>query len=113
MSDDMQTLTDEKKAAEKLLADSTKIKADAMKKISESQLQLTATSAQMTDDQAYLTELTATCNDQSKIWDQRSKMRQDELTALTSALSIVKSKVADSTSEKTVRLAQASAQVAK
>merc|ERR1719450_293699 len=102
----MQKLIDEKKAGEKLLADANKIKAEDMKKIAESQQQLTATTAQMTDDQAYLKELTEVCNARSKDWDQRSKMRQDELTALTSALSIVKSRVSAKTTEKTVRLAQ-------
>merc|ERR1719399_2027159 len=102
----MQALTDEKKKAEKLLADATKIKATDMEGIAKAQGELTSVSATMTDDQAYLTELTETCNEQSKVWDQRSKMRQDELTALTSALTIVKGKVADKTSEKTVRLAQ-------
>jgi len=102
----MQRLTDEKKAGEKLLADANKIKAEDMQKIAESQQQLTATTAQMTDDQAYLKELTEVCNARSKDWDQRSKMRQDELTALTSALSIVKSRVSAKTTEKTVRLAQ-------
>merc|ERR1719301_390746 len=102
----MQRLTDEKKAGEKLLGDANKIKAEDMQKIAESQQQLTATTAQMTDDQAYLKELTEVCNARSNDWDQRSKMRQDELTALTSALSIVKSRVAAKTTEKTVRLAQ-------
>jgi len=108
----MQALTDEKKKAEKLLGDATKIKAEDMEKIAKAQAELTAVSATMTDDQAYLTELTATCNEQSKVWDQRSKMRQDELTALTSALTIVKGKVSDKTSAKTVRLAQQASNVA-
>merc|ERR1719321_2514797 len=109
----MQRLTDEKKAGEKLLADANKIKAEDMQKIAESQQQLTATTAQMTDDQAYLKELTEVCNARSNDWDQRSKMRQDELTALTSALSIMKERVATKTTEKTVRLMQGKAVVAK
>merc|ERR1719159_2209151 len=109
----MQALTDEKKKAEKLLGDATKIKATDMEGIAKASAELTSVSATMTDDQAYLTELTGTCNEQSKVWDQRSKMRQDELTALTSALTIVKDKVATKTSG-TVRLVQeSSAPVAK
>merc|ERR1719463_836460 len=107
----LQKLFDEKKSGEKLLADASKIKAEDMKKMAESQQQLTAFAAQMTDDQAYLKELTETCNARSDNWDQRSKMRQDELTALTSALSIVKSRVATKTTEKTVRLAQQATEV--
>merc|ERR1719434_78270 len=84
-----------------------------MKTIAASQQSLTATTAQMTDDQAYLKELTDVCNARSKDWDQRSKMRQDELTALTSALTIMKERVATKTTEKTVRLMQGKAVVAK
>merc|ERR1719164_167050 len=109
----MQALTDEKKAAEKSLAEAEKNKASAMETIASSQQQLTTTDAQMRDDQTYLKDLTELCNTKSKEWDQRSKMRQDELTALTSALSIMKDRVATKTSEKTVRLMEGSAVVEK
>merc|ERR1719473_1531631 len=109
----MQALTDEKKAAEKTLAESQKNKASAMETIASSQQQLTTTDAQMRDDQTYLKDLTDLCNTKSRDWDQRSKMRQDELTALTSALSIMKDRVAAKTSEKTVRLMEGSAVVEK
>merc|ERR1719473_1738265 len=109
----MQALTDEKKAAEKSLAEAQKNKASAMETIASSQQQLTTTDAQMRDDQTYLGDLTDLCNSKSKEWDQRSKMRQDELTALTSALSIMKDRVAAKTSEKTVRLMEGSAVVEK
>merc|ERR1719161_946000 len=109
----MQALTDEKKAAEKSLAEAQKNKASAMETIASSQQQLTVTDAQMRDDQTYLKDLTDLCNTKSKDWDQRSKMRQDELTALTSALSIMKDRVAAKTSEKTVRLMEGSAVVEK
>merc|ERR1719408_1000666 len=107
----MQALLDEKKAAEKSLGDAKKRLDEDMKGIASSQADLTATSAQMMDDQAYLKELTEVCNAKSKQWDQRSKMRADELTALTSALTIVKSKVSEKTTEKTVRLAQETSHV--
>merc|ERR1719164_415068 len=107
----MQALTDEKKAAEKSLAEAEKNKASAMETIASSQQQLTTTDAQMRDDQTYLKDLTDLCNTKSKEWDQRSKMRQDELTALTSALSIMKDRVAAKTTEKTVRLAQQATEV--
>merc|ERR1719161_3400448 len=109
----MQALTDEKKAAEKSLAEAQKNKASAMETIASSQQQLTVTDAQMRDDQTYLKDLTDLCNTKSRDWDQRSKMRQDELTALTSALSIMKDRVAAKTSEKTVRLMQGNASVSK
>merc|ERR1719379_3312448 len=87
------------------------MKAEAMETIAASQAQLTSTDAQMMDDQAYLKELTEVCNSKSKEWDQRSKMRQDELTALTSALTVVKERVVTKTTEKTVRLLQGHAMV--
>jgi len=66
---------------------------------------LTMTSGTLTDDKAYLTELTSSCNAKSKSWDQRSKMRAEELTALTTALNILKGKVSDKVAAgRTVRL---------
>jgi len=67
---------------------------------------LTAIQAVLTDDQQYIKDLTAKCELKSKEWDQRSQMRQDELTAISTAITIVSGKVKDKTSEKTVRLVQ-------
>merc|ERR550537_568375 len=67
---------------------------------------LTATKAVLTDDQQYIKDLTAKCELKSKEWDQRSQMRQDELTAISTAITIVSGKVKDKTTEKTVRLVQ-------
>jgi len=67
--------------------------------------ELTLVSGTVTDDKTYLTELTESCNAKSKAWDQRSSMRAGELTALTTALDILKGKVSDKVaSGKTVRL---------
>merc|ERR1740138_1588236 len=83
-----------------------------MEAIAASSKELTETSATLTDDQNYLKDLTEKCNAKSKEWDQRSQMRQDELTALTTALTIVKEGVATKTTEKTVRLVQSAVKVA-
>jgi len=72
---------------------------------------LTATQAVLTDDQQYIKDLTAKCELKSKEWDQRSQMRQDELTAISTAITIVSGKVKDKTTEKTVRLVQMPRQV--
>mmetsp|Transcript_111100 Transcript_111100/g.201945 ORF Transcript_111100/g.201945 Transcript_111100/m.201945 type:complete len:722 (+) Transcript_111100:83-2248(+) len=45
------------------------------------------------DDQLYLKDMTAQCETTSKDWDQQSKMRADEITALTEAITILKDKV--------------------
>lgn len=66
--------------------------------------ELTLLSAQLADDKAYLTKLTETCNTKAKEWDQRSGMRAGEVTAITNALTILKTSVAASTTERTVRL---------
>merc|ERR1719450_1287643 len=107
----MQADTDERAAASKELKDTTELKAEKMEAIAASSKELTETSATLTDDQNYLKDLTEKCNLKSKEWDQRSQMRQDELTALTTALTIVKEGVATKTTEKTVRLVQSAAKV--
>merc|ERR1719324_816391 len=109
----LQADTDERAAASKELKDTTELKAEKMEAIAASSKELTETSATLTDDQNYLKDLTEKCNAKSKEWDQRSQMRQDELTALTTALTIVKEGVATKTTEKTVRLVQSKTQVSK
>jgi len=108
----LQADTDERAAAAKELKDTTELKAVKMEAIAASSKELTETSATLTDDQNYLKDLTEKCNAKSKEWDQRSQMRQDELTALTTALTIVKEGVATKTTEKTVRLVQSASKVA-
>merc|ERR1719265_904980 len=107
----LQADTDERAAAAKELKDTTELKAEKMEATAASSKELTQTSATLTDDQNYLKDLTDKCNSKSKEWDQRSQMRQDELTALTTALTIVKEGVATKTTEKTVRLVQSAAKV--
>merc|ERR1719498_2166950 len=107
----MRADTDERAAAAKELKDTSELKAEKMEAIAASSKELTETSATLTDDQNYLKDLTEKCNAKSKEWDQRSQMRQDELTALTTALTIVKEGVATKTTEKTVRLVQSKTQV--
>merc|ERR1719162_2829757 len=107
----MQADTDERAAAAKELKDTNELKAQKMQAMAASSKELTETSATLTDDQNYLKDLSEKCNSKSKAWDQRSQMRQDELTALTTALTIVKNGVAGATSEKTVRLVQSAAKV--
>merc|ERR550514_1364107 len=47
----------------------------------------------------------------SKEWDQRSEARQEELTALTQALAIIKGTVSEKTTEKTIRFVETTAVV--
>jgi len=107
----VQAKTMEREAAAKELAEDNKQKAAKMEALAGSSRDLTAAQAQLTDDQTYLKDLTEKCNLKSNEWDQRSQMRQDELTALTTALTIVKGKVAESTSAATVRFVQKAVRV--
>merc|ERR1719421_2677887 len=97
--------------AEKNLKKTEETRATTTKEIASTQQDLTTTLAQLHDDQAYLKDLTAKCEDKSKEWDQRSSMRQDELSAITEALAIIKGTVSLKTTEKTVRLVQKEASV--
>merc|ERR1719316_2387250 len=75
-------------------------------KVGTASADLTATQAVLTDDMQYIKDLTAKCELKSAEWDQRSQMRQDELTAISTAITIVSGKVKEKTTEKTVRLMQ-------
>merc|ERR1719498_706779 len=81
-------------------------RATTTKEIATTQQDLTLTLAQLHDDQAYIKDLTNLCEEKAKEWDQRSTMRQDELSALTQALAIIAGKVTDKTSDKTIRFVE-------
>jgi len=106
----IQTKGAEKYALEKDLRRAKKLHAGKMKEIATANADLTWAQSTLTDDQAFLKEVTTRCNAKAKMWDQRSTMRKDELTAITSALTIIKTKVAkpsaalNAVSSKTVRL---------
>merc|ERR1719389_1098049 len=102
----MQADTDERAAASKELKDTTELKAEKMEAIAASSKELTEISATLTDDQNYFKDLTEKCNAKSKEWEQRLQIHQNELTALTTALTIMKEGVATKTTETTVRLVQ-------
>jgi len=74
--------------------------------ISMSTEELTTVAADLLDDQQYLKELAEVCESKAKTWDQRSRVRADELSALTAATTIVKDSVKEKTSSGTVRFAQ-------
>merc|ERR1719515_42830 len=68
--------------------------------------ELSTVSAQLLDDMEYLDELNTICSDKAKTWDQRTKLRANELTAITQATGIVKATVAEKTQSSTIRFAQ-------
>jgi len=104
----MQEKTDLVKAKTNELEDRQKSKSKAQEDIAENQQELTTVSATLLDDMDYLKEVYEISSAKAKTWDQRSKVRADELSALTAATGIVKEQVTSKTRSATVRFAQQS-----
>merc|ERR1719247_3253107 len=98
--------TDYVKAKNLELDESKDTKDQKVADIAENSQELTTVSAQLLDDQQYLSELSAGCSAKAKTWDQRSKMRVAELTAITEAMDIVKATVVERTTSATIRFVQ-------
>merc|ERR1719421_639066 len=84
---------------------------DVIAQIEAASEELSTVSAQLLADQEYMMELSKMCHEQAVTWDQRTQMRADELSALTSAINIVGGKVAEKTTAATVRLMQRKADI--
>jgi hypothetical protein len=68
--------------------------------------ELTTVSATLLDDMEYLDELNTICSEKAKTWDQRTKLRANELTAITQATNIIKATVSEKTQASTIRFSQ-------
>jgi hypothetical protein len=68
------------------------------KEIAKHRENLVTAEGTLQDDELYLKDLTARCEDRANDYDQRSAMRNDELTALTQALTVLKGTVSKSSS---------------
>jgi hypothetical protein len=102
----MQEKTDLVKRHNQDLDEARKEKAKTTEEVGAASEELSTTRAQLLDDKQYLSELSEMCVNTAKTWDVRSKVRADELSALTAATTIVKETVAEKTSKATVRLTQ-------
>jgi len=102
----MQKLTTTKMDLEGDLAKTQKRKGTIVEEIASTTAELSSVSATLLDDQEYLMELAKNCQAQGKMWDQRTKVRKEELTALTQAISVIKGTVSAKTTDNTVRLVQ-------
>merc|ERR1719331_2059559 len=91
----MQAKLDQLKQAQESLENKQKEKTETTEEIATSQADLTETTAMLNDDRVYLKDLTEKCETKAKLWDQRSQMRADELAALTQALGVLESAVAE------------------
>jgi len=81
-------------------------KAETQEEIASTNQPLTVVSATLLDDQQYLAELSSMCTLKAKTWDQHTQVRQDEFSALTVAIGIIKSAVSEKTTAATIRFAQ-------
>lgn len=94
------------KTKNKNLDDSKKAKAETMSDIQTNKQNLDVTSKTLVEDKDYLAKLSLMCDNKAKTWDQRSRVREEEIMALEQAVAIIKDKVMNNTNAKTVRLFQ-------
>merc|ERR1719327_571708 len=102
----MQDKTDFVKAKTLAMEEAKKLRDQKIEDIGTASQELTTVSAQLLDDMQYLDELNTICSDKAKTWDQRTKLRANELTAITQATGIVKATVSEKTQSSTIRFAQ-------
>merc|ERR1719161_1495751 len=107
----MQGKTDLVKRKKAALVEAQTTRSAKIAEIAADNEELTMFNAAVLDDQNYLKELTQICSDHAKTWDQRIKIRADELSALTAATEVIKGRVAEKTSSATIRFAQQSVSV--
>jgi septation ring formation regulator EzrA len=88
------------------LAEAKKERASTIADIETNSEELTTVAATLLDDQEYLKELASMCHEKALTWDQRSKLRQNELAMLTEVIGIITSSVTEKTSAATIRFAQ-------
>merc|ERR1719197_1542009 len=99
----MQDRTDYVKAQTLALNEAKKTRSQKIEDIGTASQELTTVSAELLDDMEYLDETNSMCSEKAKTWDQRSKVRADELTAITQATGIIKDTVVAKTQAATVR----------
>jgi len=90
----------------KEIGDLKKTKSKKIERIASNSKRLSTVSATLLDDQEYMSEVSQLCTDKAKAWDQRTRIRSDELSALTAAVEIIKSTVTEKTSASTLRLVE-------
>jgi hypothetical protein len=98
--------TDFVKSTTQELDESKETKDRKVEEIAESSQELTTVSADLAANIEYMKELSKGCSEKAQTWDQRSKVRVQELTAITECHDIVAATVLHKTFDTTVRLAQ-------
>lgn len=77
-----------------LIQDNAEMSADKMNEKSATQLDLEDESKMKKQDASFMDELTSSCEEKAKQWDQRSKTRAAEITAITEAVKTLETGVA-------------------
>jgi hypothetical protein len=83
------------KAFEALVAKNEETEATKSQEKSAAEEDKTQTTADMNADQTFLDELTAECENKAKAWDERSRVRSNELAAVGEALGLLKGGVSE------------------
>jgi len=94
------------KMANEEIEKTKKFREDTIAAIATANEELSTVESSLLEDKEYTNKLSEMCNDKAKTWDQRSKLRADEIAALTQAISIIKTAVTEKTTAATVRLLQ-------
>jgi len=102
----MQQKTDYIKAKTLEMEENKKTREQKIADIGSASQELSTVSATLMDDMEYMDELNTICSEKAKTWDQRSKVRADELTAITQATGIIQATVSEKTQSSTIRFAQ-------
>jgi len=84
---------------QKAMTDHKTAKAEQTSLIATSTQDLTTIAATLLDDQKYLQDISGKCNEKATLWDQRTQLRANEISALSSALEAVKQIAADAEAE--------------
>eukprot|EP00418_Pyrodinium_bahamense_P018267 CAMPEP_0179124918 /NCGR_PEP_ID=MMETSP0796-20121207/59055_1 /TAXON_ID=73915 /ORGANISM="Pyrodinium bahamense, Strain pbaha01" /LENGTH=733 /DNA_ID=CAMNT_0020823599 /DNA_START=79 /DNA_END=2281 /DNA_ORIENTATION=+ len=107
---DFDQLMQEKKHSVKMknaaLDEAKERKAELKAAIAAASQRRTAVAALLLDDQEYLKNLAQICSDKAHTWDQRTKVRSEELQMLTQVIRIIKGAVSGNTAAGTVRFVQ-------
>lgn len=90
-----QAMLTEKDFAEKEKIEKEALHAKKVQEEADAQGQKTAETTAKTADEGYLVDLTTQCQDKATEWDQRSKTRSEELTAISEAKGILSKGVVD------------------
>eukprot|EP00929_Paragymnodinium_shiwhaense_P013913 TRINITY_DN12175_c0_g2_i2.p1 TRINITY_DN12175_c0_g2~~TRINITY_DN12175_c0_g2_i2.p1 ORF type:complete len:750 (+),score=308.83 TRINITY_DN12175_c0_g2_i2:91-2340(+) len=101
-----QAIQDQEKIIEEKqtrLTELKELKAEKTTAIAQASQDVTAVAAQVLDDQKYLQEVSNACAEKAQLWDQRTKLRSNELGALTQATTILNSLMAEDSAEALVQ----------